>query len=175
MLSLLFNNLMGLRNLEDGKVIRQRNAVRAIIFRDDRILLLYSNKGDYKFPGGGVDQGETYKDALLREIAEETGFIHCAVKDKVGLVVESQFDVYDSSAYFQMISHYYLCELTNDEKIAQQLEGYELEQEFTPKWVTLEEAIVANETAMKQAGHNDWVKREIYVLNQLKKTNTLAL
>lgn len=52
-----------------------RRAVRGLILRDDRILMVYSEvNGDYKFPGGGVEEGESDSDALARELSEECGY-----------------------------------------------------------------------------------------------------
>ena len=54
-----------------------RNAARALIMRDDRILLLrkegYSDGERFALPGGGQDPGETLRQALLRECREEIG------------------------------------------------------------------------------------------------------
>ena len=51
-----------------------REAVRAIIPADGRLALVKSDKyGFYKFPGGGINEGETHVSALLRETKEETG------------------------------------------------------------------------------------------------------
>jgi 8-oxo-dGTP diphosphatase len=54
-----------------------RNAARALIVRDDRILLLrkqgYSDGERFALPGGGQDPGETLRQALLRECEEEIG------------------------------------------------------------------------------------------------------
>ncbi len=54
-----------------------RNAARALIVRDDRILLLrkqgYSDGERFALPGGGQDPGETLRQALLRECQEEIG------------------------------------------------------------------------------------------------------
>ncbi|WHY59706.1 NUDIX hydrolase [Cytobacillus firmus] len=59
---------------------------------ENGILLVRSNRGNYKFPGGGVKGNEDCHEALLREVAEETGYIHAAVKNKLGTVVERKID-----------------------------------------------------------------------------------
>lgn len=57
---------------------RQRLAVKAVIRRDDTILLARLSSyavesGRWTLPGGGVDHGESPEEALVREIREETG------------------------------------------------------------------------------------------------------
>jgi 8-oxo-dGTP diphosphatase len=56
----------------------QRVAAYALILRDDRILLTrlarrISADEKWHLPGGGLDHGENPRDALVREIREETG------------------------------------------------------------------------------------------------------
>ncbi|HET6924866.1 MAG TPA: NUDIX domain-containing protein [Candidatus Saccharimonadales bacterium] len=51
-----------------------RKASRAIIIKDDKIIVTHRNKFGmqyYILPGGGVDMGETLEQALYRELAEE--------------------------------------------------------------------------------------------------------
>ena len=54
-----------------------RNAARAVIIRDEQLLLLRKEGGGkperYALPGGGQDTGETLQQALVRECLEEIG------------------------------------------------------------------------------------------------------
>ena len=56
---------------ETGPVTR-RTAVRGIVRRDGHYLIIHSRYGDYKFPGGGRQDGEQLMDTLIREVKEET-------------------------------------------------------------------------------------------------------
>ncbi|SHG64167.1 NUDIX hydrolase [Ornithinibacillus halophilus] len=155
--------------------INTRVAVRAVILYKNKILLIQSNKGDFKFPGGGVEENESHTQALVREIAEETGYIHCEVKNKIGFVLEQQADKFTDDTIYQQHSHYYLCELVDDKRIEQNLDEYEIEQEFLPKWLTIDEAIKENEKASLKDDRNGWITRETYVLNELKIQSTRTL
>lgn len=70
-------------SLPDDLPLVERSAVRAVVLdRDGRILLLRTRDatapefGDWwELPGGGVDPGETYLEAALRELREETGIL----------------------------------------------------------------------------------------------------
>ena len=51
-----------------------RPSVRGIILRDGKVAMVHSLKYDYyKFPGGGIEAGETRPQALIREVLEESG------------------------------------------------------------------------------------------------------
>ncbi len=67
-----------------------RLSVRAVIYDDSgRLLLLQRSMGSrnypgkWEFPGGKVDPGERYDDALLREVKEETG-LDVTIKRYIG-------------------------------------------------------------------------------------------
>ncbi|MFD1737902.1 NUDIX hydrolase [Bacillus salitolerans] len=163
----MFYTLMGIQKYDETQYSKNiRVAVRAIIMKDGKLLLIQSCYDDYKFPGGGVEGNESHEEALKREVAEEAGYTQCVVKEKIGMVIEKQIDQYMPSAIFEMHSHYYICEVTG-EKGLQKLDDYESEQNFTPRFVTIDEAICQNERVAKQSNSNGWIERETYVLKEL--------
>ncbi len=69
---------------QDGKETVFRNVVDAIIRDEDGIFYAIKEpNGDIHFVGGGLKDGETYEDALAREITEETGFTDFTITKKV--------------------------------------------------------------------------------------------
>ncbi len=53
----------------------KRHSSRAIILKDERILLMHRIKNGneyYVFPGGGIEKGETSEQAVRREVLEES-------------------------------------------------------------------------------------------------------
>lgn len=54
---------------------RYRQGVMAVLVNDENKVLIGSSPrdGGYKFPQGGLDDGETPRDAIKREVMEEIG------------------------------------------------------------------------------------------------------
>jgi len=57
-----------------GIVYRERPSVYGIAYNAKGEILVARARGKLVLPGGGVDEGETAENALLREILEETGW-----------------------------------------------------------------------------------------------------
>lgn len=167
---MLFNYVLGLQETNTENMnVNYREAVRGIILHNDNILMVHSNKGDYKFPGGGINIGENHEETLKREVREETGYIIENVINKIGVVTERNVDEYEKDSIFEMISYYYLCKVS-DKQVFQQLDDYEKELDFRPIWIDLDKAIYLNEEILKNQikDKNRWVYRETTVLKALK-------
>lgn len=84
----------------DNSKFRKRKAVRAVVQDENGgIHLLKVGLHNYhKLPGGGIEDGEGIKDALVRELLEEIG-CKAEVIDEVGSIVEyrDQFKLIQTS------------------------------------------------------------------------------
>lgn len=89
-----------------------RRAVRAVARRGDQILLMGTSSGAWKFPGGGIEDGEGEETALRREVDEECGLAVTSVDGYVGEVVErSAAHPGDPRPVFVQVSRYHACTL----------------------------------------------------------------
>ena len=103
-----------------------RDSARSIIIRKDRIAMIHSQKYDcYKFPGGGIEPGESDVDALIRETAEEDGLI--VIPDSIreyGYVHRIQKSTVEEDEYLIQDNYYYLCDVEEGVR-PQKLDEYE--------------------------------------------------
>lgn len=94
----------------------QRVAAKALIRFKGKFLLLKESApdgtqiGKYQIPGGMVEPGEPYMDALLREVKEETGL---TVRPISPIMVESWSPTIEGVEH-QMVATIYLCEAQSD-------------------------------------------------------------
>ena len=146
----------------------ERQAVRGVIIRGEQLLLLYTPVGrEYKFPGGGVDEGETLEAALEREILEECGARLTRVVREIGSIVEYAHAKEPEFETFKMTSHNFLCEV--EAFVAPQaLEGYEIQLDFKPVWVELDEALGYNISRLELPDPSPWLTREIFTLEYVR-------
>jgi ADP-ribose pyrophosphatase YjhB (NUDIX family) len=143
----------------------QRQAVRGVIQREGALLMIRSTAGDVKFPGGGVEAGETLVEALAREVREECGR-GLVGEQTVLLVVDERRPAQTPGWVLRMQSVYLACEVGPVEH-ALALDGYERDLGFHPDWVTPTAAIAANRAALGGAAVAPWVARELRVLEEL--------
>ena len=152
-----------------NKCIRkfERNAVRAIIFKNNKIAMVKSGKeGYYKFPGGGMKENESHIDALIRETLEETGLsIIPETIRKYGYTCEKRKGTYDFDEIFIQNSYYYMAEVTD--KISElSLDKYEKLLDYHLEYVPIEVAYEANKK-IGENYHSSFILREAKVLEIL--------
>lgn len=152
---------------EPERRVIERLAVRAVAFRGAKLLMIHARgPGDYKFPGGGVEAGESAIEALARELREETGH-ELAVPGALALRVEERRPAKEAGAVFRMISDYYLCDVADGPAGRQSLDAYEARLGFAPAWVDPVEALAANEALVAGGDASPWIRREIFALRRL--------
>ena len=145
-----------------------RHSARCINIKNGLVAMVHSKKYNYyKFPGGGIDEGETNEQAVVREALEEGGLV--VIPDKIipfGYVHRIGKSEKEGVDYFLQDNFYYLCEV-EDELKEQILDGYEREEGFTLQYVTPQHAIEVNRTMPH--GHKSFtmLERECKVLEIL--------
>ena len=134
-----------LKDYDGCSRVFRRPSARAIIFRGDKIALVYAtNEKYYKFPGGGIHDDEDKKLALIREVKEETGLnvIPGSIAE-YGSVLRRQKSDREEDTIFEQENYYYLCE-TEDMAGSQNLDDYEREAGFMLVYADIDEAIRVN-------------------------------
>jgi len=148
-----------------------REAVRGIIFREDKLLMIYSPVNrDYKFPGGGVDEGESHHETLRREILEESGATMTEITGEFGKIIEYANEaVEEGYETFMQTSYYYLCEI-GGRMGTLSLDDYEEDLGFQPLWVDVNTALDTNRNVLEESTPAPrWTRREVLVLEMLKR------
>lgn len=145
-----------------------RDSARSIIIRDGRVAMIHSMKyGYYKFPGGGIREGEYPVLAMIRETREEAGLL--IVPESIreyGYVHRVQKSDSDPDEVFIQDNYYYLCS-ARSETVPQELDDYEAEEGFTLEFVDPHEAIRKNVGVGRSPYNGMMFEREVRVLKIL--------
>ena len=162
----LFRMLEGDLSTVKNKIVR--NSSRAIIIKNGKIAMVYSKLYNYyKFPGGGIEKGESKIDALVREVREEAGLIVKKVTIKeFGSVYREYLSPDDDNTMYFQDNYYYLCDV-EDEIVDQNLDEYEDIEGFSLFWVNPYDAINANRPFEHGPKSRSMIEREAKVLELL--------
>lgn len=116
----------------DGTDYRSRQAVYALIFSEDNKIAIIKSGNRYFLPGGGIEEGETQQECLIRECTEEIGY-DIEVKEYIGCA--SQYLVsFKTNEHMHLTGYFYAAQLLrpNYQKI---------EPDHDLEWLRPEEAI----------------------------------
>jgi len=148
----------------------KRDSARAIIFFNGKLVMIKSEMyGEYKFPGGGIDNNETHIDAILREVQEETGlYVLPASIKEYGKTLILRKGVNDDEI-FEQESFYYLCDVDTKSCSPPKLDdGYETEYGYKLIYASFDEAINSNEKLLDMP-EIPWAQRDLTVLYELRE------
>lgn len=145
-----------------------RNSSRGIIIRNGLIGMVHSTKFDYyKFPGGGIEKGESRVEALIREVAEEAGLV--VLRSTIrpyGYVHRIQKS--NKGGIFVQDNYYYFCK-TARTPCSRHLDEYEKKEGFTFSFVDPRVAIATNREKPHGPKDRTMLEREAAVLELLIK------
>lgn len=158
--------ILDFKDYTEGTVYA-RIAARAIVHFDDKYLFVKGIDGDLKFPGGGMEEGETIIETLIREVKEETGY----TVDESRLSVKPRYFVHEMGKgaiddKLIMDSYYYDCYVNEGMHFLNEAD-FETETGYHPVWITLDEMISANEKCTDRELLK-WVKRELMIAGKIR-------
>ena len=160
-----------LKDYEGCTKVFRRPSARAVILKGDKIALVYATEEKYyKFPGGGIHEDEDKKEALIREVREETGLsvIPGSIRE-YGSVLRKQKSEKTDDTVFEQENYYYRCE-TEDTQGAQDLDEYEKDAGFMLVYADIDEAIKANGIFTSDSKADEiMIDRERRVLEMIKE------
>ena len=151
-----------------------RDSARSIMIRNGRVAMVHSLKYDYyKFPGGGIEEGENPVEAMIRETREEAGLVVVPESIKeYGLVHRIQRSDKDHTECFIQDNYYYFCE-AEDEPVSQELDSYEAQESYRLEFIDPATAIEKNRSVRESPYNRMMFEREALVLEMLQAEGLL--
>ncbi len=148
-----------------------RPSARAIIMRDGKLALIHNGKRDYyMFPGGGIEEGETKEEALIREVREESGLV--VIPESIhayGSALRLSKSNHLENTIFEQENFYYWCEVQEEEK-EPEYDEHEVDEKYSLVYLSPEEAARRNRT--NDHGEENggvWIERETRIMELLMR------
>ena len=154
--------------------VRRRDSARAVMIRGGSVAMVYSRKYDYyKFPGGGLEPGESPVEALRRETMEESGLriIPASIRE-YGFVHRIQKSMTDETECWVQDNYNYLCD-AEEAVLSQKLDSYEEEEGYTLVFADPMTVIRTNRRPKQTPYDPVMFEREARVLECLMQENYL--
>ncbi|NLG02558.1 MAG: NUDIX domain-containing protein [Clostridia bacterium] len=107
--------MIDMHNYQDCTKVFECYHSRAVICVDGQYAMQISSIGEYRFPGGRLEEGESPRQALIREVKEETGLLVCPDSiQEIGEVVELRKDPFASDTKYICHNYYYKCKVKEE-------------------------------------------------------------
>lgn len=151
------------KNYTDDMPLIECYAAKGIICQNGKYAMQLSGDGEYKIPGGGMEEGESYVEALCREVAEETGLVVDRSSVRLcGEILEIRRDIFEEDKKFIKHSMVYFCE-AEEGRVEMNMTESEIRRGFHPVWESLETIISENRKNIKE----EWRLRDTKLLELL--------
>lgn len=137
-----------------GVVEHDYDAAGGVVIDDDRVLVLERpSRGETRLPKGHVEPGETDREAAVREVGEEAGYVDVEAEHDLG-VQQVAFDFFPPDGqghHVKRRERYFRMRLRSD---AQAVRA-KSDLKFVPRWLTITEAAERLTFAVER----EWLRR----------------
>lgn len=144
--------------------VYEKYSVRGIIMREGKLAMQCSRDGEYKIPGGGLEEGESQIQALVREVREETGLY--VIEDEIqelGEIIELRRDIFEPTQKYVCHSLFYYCKTELERQDDLRLTASEIKKGYQLEWATPQEVYQRNILIEK----DPWIIRDTEFVKML--------
>ena len=147
-----------------GNWTSTRAGCRAVIIKDEKILMSYETKtGQWMLPGGGLEEYESDKECVIREVSEE-----CGVLIRPSSCVLEIDEYYEN---FKWVNLYFFGEVTDETEM--QLTDREIEVGMEPRWMPISE-IYRTFSGHQEYDGTDEMRRGMYLREYMALSELLV-
>jgi ADP-ribose pyrophosphatase YjhB (NUDIX family) len=134
--------------LEEPKEYVTRPTAKGLVFDADGNMALITTHEHYGLPGGGVEKGETFEQALIRECEEEIG---CKVEINSNIGTSEQYRTRDAVKYE---TEYFTATVMGEKGMPTSTQDDE--QNIRIIWIPVNEAVVFLSEQIKNLPAKDY-------------------